>query len=513
MAEIVTRNIPQPDEAPKPNWVAFVIVTVLYLAFLYWVGNWWGIFVVPFIYDAYISHKINWGWWRKHPNWLVRNVMSWVDAIVFAGVAIYFLNLFFFQNFVIPSSSLEKSLLTGDYLLVSKVSYGPRIPSTPLTMPLTQHNLPVWLFRGAKSYVEWPRWEYRRVKGLGQVEQGDIVVFTYPAGDTIAEYAQNMDFYRLCYDLGRQSLGCEIPSDSLSPLAQREAFARIYKTGHDLVASQPSVYGEISSRPVDRRENYVKRCVGMPGQTIEIKDCIVYTDGKAQPEPTLAQYAHFVEWKNWDKLRGYNPEQLRSGGYTLSDVSEWLTGDAKFLQNNGITEEDLGQIAGENIVCMPLNKGTKKVLESHPEFCKVLEKAPAYGEFLYPQNKATGWTTANYGPLWIPAKGKSIDLTLDNLPFYERCIKEYEGNTLEVKDGKIIINGQPATKYTFKLDYYWMQGDNRDNSADSRFWGFVPEDHIVGKPLFVWLSTDKDYGWSDGHIRWNRCFKWVDDIK
>ncbi|MDO4211198.1 MAG: S26 family signal peptidase [Bacteroidales bacterium] len=509
---LVTKEIPKPQEAPKKQWVAFAIVTILYLAFLFWVGCWWGIIVVPFIYDVYITHKINWSWWREHPNSVVRFVMSWVDAIVFAGVAIYFLNLFFFQNFVIPSSSLEKSLLTGDYLLVSKLSYGPRIPSTPLTVPLTQHNLPTWLFRGAKSYVEWPRWDYRRVKGLGQIEQGDIVVFTYPAGDTIAEYAQNTDFYRLCYDQGRQSLQCALPTDSMPALEQRAAWARIYNEGHKIVASNPQ-FGEISGRPVDRRENYVKRCVGLPGQTLQIKNNIVYTDGKPMAEPTLAQYAYYVEWKNWSKLGGYNPEQLRAGGYDMNYVSELLTGDPDFLRLNGITEEDLGQVVSENVVCMPLNKGTKKVLDSHPEIAKVLEPAPALAELLYPLNKATGWSTANYGPVWIPAKGKSIDLTLDNLPIYERCIKNYEGNTLEVKDGKIIINGQPATKYTFKLDYYWMQGDNRDNSADSRFWGFVPEDHIVGKPLFVWLSTDKDYGTFSGGIRWNRCFKWVDDIK
>lgn len=506
---LVTKEIPKQQEGPKKSWVTFAIVTVLYLAFIYWVGSWWGLIVLPFIYDVYISHKINWSWWREHPNAMVRFIMSWVDAIVFAGVAIYFLNLFFFQNFVIPSSSLEKSLLTGDYLLVSKVNYGPRIPSTPLTMPLTQHNLPQWMFRGAKSYVEWPRWDYRRIKGLGSIQQGDIVVFTYPAGDTIAEYVQGADFYRLCYEQGRQKLDCKLPSDSLSPLEQRKAFANIYMAGHKVIESQPDQFGEISGRPVDRRENYVKRCIGLPGQTLQIKNDIVYTDGKALPTPALAQFAYFVRWKHWDKLRGFNPEQLQAGGYTMFDVSEWLTGDKEFLRDNGITAEDLGQIAGENVVCMPLNEGTKKVLKSHPEFCEVLEKAPALNELLYPLNKATGWSTANYGPVRIPAKGQTLDITLDNLPIYERCIREYEGNTLEVKGQQIIINGQPAKKYTFKLDYYWMQGDNRDNSADSRFWGFVPEDHIVGKPLFVWLSTDKDYG----GVRWSRCFKWVDNIK
>ena len=197
----------------------------------------------------------------------------------------------------------------------------------------------------------------------------------------------------------------------------------------------------------------------------------------------------------------------------MSDVSEWLTGDRYFMRDNGITEEDLSNVAGENVVCMPLTKATKAVLKQHPEFCRVIEQAPALGELLYPLNMTTGWTTANYGPIWIPARGKTLDLTMENIAIYERCIGVYEGNDLQIRDGRIFINGNEAKSYTFKMDYYWMQGDNRDNSADSRFWGFVPEDHIVGKPLFIWLSTDKDYGWTEGHLRFSRFFKWVSKIK
>ena len=509
---MVKKNQRTDNSPTRRNWPACIILIALYCAFLYWVGCWWGIIVIPFIYDAYITHKINWGWWRDLENPVFRGIMSWVDALVFAGVAIYFLNLFFFQNFVIPSSSLEKSLLTGDYLLVSKVNYGPRIPTTPLTMPLTQHNMPAWL-GGGKSYIEWPKWEYRRVKGLESIEVGDIVVFTYPAGDTVATYTQGADFYRLCYDLGRQILQCELPSDTLPLAQQREAYSVLYKTGRSYVAQHPEEYGEIISRPVDRRENYVKRCVGKAGQTLQVKDNIVYIDGKALPTPELAQQAYYVEWKNWNALRGYTPAHLREGGYNMNDVSEWLTGDPDFMQDNGITEEDLSNPAGENIVCMPLTRATKAVLEQHPEFCRVLRPAPALDELLYPLNMTTGWSTANYGPIWIPARGQKLDLTMENIAIYERCIREYEGNTLEVRNNRIFINGKEAKDYTFKMDYYWMQGDNRDNSADSRFWGFVPEDHIVGKPLFIWLSTDKDYGWTNGHLRFSRCFKWVNDIK
>ena len=199
----------------KKQWTKFIIVLVLYLLFLFWVKSWLGLIVVPFIFDVYITKKINWQWWKDSEK-PIRVLMSWVDAIIFALVAVYFINLFFFQNYVIPSSSLEKSLLRGDYLFVSKLSYGPRIPQTPLTMPLTQHTLPVF---GTKSYIEWPQWKYRRVSGLGHVELNDIVVFNYPAGDTVMsdERYQAQDYYQYCYAYGIQNTPSSTPVDSLTP--------------------------------------------------------------------------------------------------------------------------------------------------------------------------------------------------------------------------------------------------------------------------------------------------------
>ena len=482
-------------QTKKQQWPAFVVVALLYLAFLYWVGAWWGLIVLPFIFDAYITHKINWGWWRNSPNPVTRFVMSWVDAIVFALVAIYFINQFFFQNFVIPSSSLEKTLLTGDYLLVSKLSYGPRIPQTPLTMPLTQHNLPP-LLGGGKSYLEWPQWDYRRVKGLGEVEVGDIVVFNYPSGDTVASNFQNQDFYGMVYSTGAQALGISEPGDSVPALVQRDLYAKIYATGRSILAGEPSV-GEIISRPTDRRENYVKRCVAKAGQTFEIKDDVIYLNGQPQPEPAYVQHSYEVVWHQ--------------------------TPDVDFLKDQGITMEDLDdlnrlygsitQLPLETSLHMPLTKATLAALKANPRLATVKGRSQSYGSWIFPLNMAKKWTVSNYGPIWIPKRGESVKLTLTNLPIYERCIAVYENNRLDVRGGKIYINDQPADSYTFKMDYYWMMGDNRDRSADSRFWGFVPEDHVVGKPLFVWLSLDQDYGLFDGKIRWNRFFKWVDNIK
>ena len=443
--------------------------------------------MVPFIFDVYITKKIHWQWWKDEEG-PVRFIMSWVDALVFALVAVYFINLFFFQNYVIPSSSLEKSLLTGDYLFVSKVSYGPRIPETPLTMPLTQHTLPLV---NVKSYVEWPHWDYRRVKGLGNVKLNDIVVFNYPAGDTLCneERYQANDYYQMVYSIGDQILeqnGQQQDVRVLNPLQQRRYFEKVYAAGRNYILNMPGEYGDIISRPTDRRENYVKRCVGLPGQTLQIKNRIVYLDGKANKEPDNVQYTYKM------KLKGEFPVEL--------------------ADELGITNEDLLMYNQSGVI--PLTKKACLALKANKNLVESISiNADAiYGD-LYPLNAYTGWTRDNYGPVWIPKKGKSIQLNLKNLPIYERCIKVYEGNDLKVdSQGNIFINGKLAKSYTFKLDYYWMMGDNRHNSADSRYWGFVPEDHIVGKPIFIWWSHSPDHPGFSG-IRWNRLFNFVDNIK
>ena len=435
-------------QATRAQWIKCAIAILLYLVFLLWVRSWWGLIVVPFIFDIYITKKIPWSFWKKSKNPAVRSVMSWVDAIVFALVAVYFVNIYIFQNYQIPSSSLEKSLLVGDFLYVSKMSYGPRVPNTPLSMPLAQHTLPVF---NTKSYIEWPQWKYKRVPGFGKVKLNDIVVFNFPAGDTVAvNYQQTTDFYTLAYGEGQRIYSKQIEMDSLTRSQQRAIYDLYYDAGRKQILNNPRTYGEVLWRPVDRRENYVKRCVGLPGDTLQIVDGQVMIDGKA------------IE----------NPENLHHLPLTKKMYDTLL--------------------------------GNKKLIS------KIVMEPEEYAGQMYPLNLYTKWNRNNYGPIWIPAKGATITLTEDNLPIYERCIVAYEGNKLEVKPDGIYINGEKTNEYTFKMDYYWMMGDNRHNSADSRYWGFVPEDHVVGKPIVVWLSLDKDRGWFDGKIRWNRLFKWVD---
>ncbi|WP_294608818.1 S26 family signal peptidase [uncultured Bacteroides sp.] len=488
-------------KATRAQWIKFAIITVLYLAFLVWVKSWLGLIVVPFIFDIYISKKIPWGFWKKSENPAVRNVMSWVDAIVFALVAVYFVNIYIFQNYQIPSSSLEKSLLVGDYLYVSKLSYGPRVPNTPLSMPLAQHTLPLV---NTKSYIEWPQWDYKRVPGLGKVKRNDIVVFNFPAGDTVATNFQQTDFYTLAYNEGQRLYPNPVNMDSLTRKQQRAVYDLYYNAGRSLIRSNPKMYGDIVVRPVDRRENYVKRCVGLPGDTLEIRDAQVYIDGKPIENPEEMQLNYLVQTTG-----SYITEDMfRELGISKDDQA--LINNEGLLMEMGLTQRDAqGRLAPT--YDLPLTKKMYETLSGNKKLVSHIVMEPEiYSGQMYPLNLYTKWDRNNYGPIWIPKKGATIKLTEDNLPIYQRPIEAYEGNKLEIKEDGIYINGKKTDEYTFKMDYYWMMGDNRHNSADARSWGFVPEDHVVGKPIVVWLSLDKDRGWFDGKIRWNRIFKWVD---
>lgn len=453
----------------KKQWIKFGIAAVLYVLFCLWMQNLWLLLGLVVLVDIFLTQYIPWGAWKRSKNPKVRSVLEWVDDIVFALVAVYFINLFVFQNYQIPSSSLEKSLLVGDYLFVSKLSYGPRVPNTPLSFPLVQNTLPIL---NTKSYLDWPEWGYKRVKGLGNVKRDDIVVFNFPAGDTVALKVQNPDYYTLIEEVGRD---------------------RIYL--------DKATFGDVIYRPVDKRENYVKRCIGMPGDTLEVRDNQVYVDGSPAKNPEDMQFNYYVETDG----TLLSEEQFRL--MNVSKEDRHLVSGGGLLSFLGFTPNTDGQY--NPVYRLPLTVKARAIAEKLSAVTKVVIEPDALGGPTYPVGYKTGWTRDNFGPLWIPKKGATIPLNERNLALYERCIRNYENNTLEVKDGQVYINGRPETSYTFKYDYYFMMGDNRHNSADSRSWGFVPEDHIVGKPILIWLSLDKDRGWFDGRIRWNRLFRWV----
>ena len=416
-------------------------------------------------------------------------VLDWVDAILFALVGVYIINTFFFQNYQIPTSSLEKSLLVGDFLCVSKVSYGARSPMTPLSLPLMQHTIP-WL--DIKSYLDKPQLEYKRF-GSDEVQRGDIVVFNYPSGDSVVTKYQNGDYYHLKMQVGREQ-----------------------------IVNDPDQFGELIYRPVDRRENYVKRCVGLPGDTIAFIDDVVYIDGVAQAIPENRQLKYVVQTDGtpippavFDQLTISQDDRV----YQQNEYPTATPQDSMILTQAGLKMNE-----GKNILLYSslfLTQDKVDLLLKQPYVLTVMTQNqflnntkskrdmiynPAYPIYYYKNRQVRH---GDFPALWIPKRGATITFDTDveyKVAAYERCIKNYEFNDFRYENGQVYINGQPAKDYTFKLDYYFMSGDNRDNSADSRAWGFVPEDHIVGKPLFIWLSLDKDKGWFDGKIRWNRLF-------
>lgn len=459
----------------KKQWIKFGISAVLYTLFSLWMENAWLLLGLIVLVDIFLTKVIPWGAWKNAKNPKLRNALEWVDDILFALIAVYLINLFAFQNYQIPSSSLEKTLLVGDYLFVSKVSYGPRVPNTPISFPLVQNTLPIL---NCKSYIEWPEWGYKRIKGTGHVKRNDIVVFNFPAGDTVALKQQNPDFYSLLKLYGRERINLD-----------------------------KATYGDVIYRPVDKRENYVKRCIGMPGDSLAVINNQVYIDGKAAKNPENMQLNYFVE-TNGSLL---TEEQFRLLDVSKADRMMISSGEAtmsQVLMALGFTPNPNGQL--NPIYRMPLTQKALAIAKKLSVVTKIaIEPGEIYGDTYYPVDYKTGWTRDNYGPIWIPKKGATIQLNEWNLALYNRCIRNYENNTLETKDGTILINGQPATTYTFKYDYYFMMGDNRHNSADSRSWGFVPEDHVVGKPILIWLSLDKDRSLFDGGIRWNRLFRMV----
>lgn len=463
----------------KKQYIKFAIAAVLYGLFILWMQNGWLALGYILLADIYLTKYIPWGAWKKTNNPTLKSIYDWIDDIIFALVAVYFINLFIFQNYQIPSSSLEKSLLVGDYLFVSKVSYGPRVPNTPLSFPLVQNTLPIL---NCKSYLDWPSWDYKRVAGLGQIQRNDIVVFNFPAGDTVATLQQNPDYYTLVQMYGREAVHMNKQS-----------------------------FGEIIYRPVDKRENYVKRCVGLPGDSLSIRNNQVYINGKAAQNPKNMQLNYFVETET-----PLTETMFRNWGVSRDDYMPYgqpcTVTDPETLSFLGFQPNANG--AYNLVYRFPMTEAMVAQVKKLPSVKKVIvEPEIIGGTMYYPVDYDNGWTRDNYGPIWIPKRGATIELTPENLALYRRCIKNYEHNELEEKDGVVYINGEKATTYTFQYDYYWMMGDNRHNSADSRSWGFVPEDHIVGKPIMIWLSLDKDRSLFDGGIRWNRLFRWVDSMK
>ena len=368
------------------------------------------------LYIAYVNYTQKLNYVADRSNEPVNKTADTISSLLFAIVVATFVHTYFIQPFTIPTSSLEKSLLVGDFLFVSKVNYGARTPMTTVALPMVHDTIPL---TKKKSYLTWPELPYFRLPGFQNIERNDIVVFNWPI-DTVYKF--------------RDQSGLRV------------------------------------DKPIDKKSNYVKRCVGVPGDQLEIKDGIVFVNGKELilPERARPQFSYKIA------LDGKTPIDFE---YLLNDMD--ITDGAGFMdaeKRDTLFIAALTATNAERLQHIPGITGVQKIISKEVE--------PG----IFPHiNK---WNRDNFGPIYIPQQGKTVPLNLETLPFYKAIITDYEKNILQVTGSEIRINGKIATSYTFQQNYYWMMGDNRHNSEDSRYWGYVPENHIVGKPIFIWMSLD-----------------------
>jgi signal peptidase I len=415
--------------------------------------------LIPFLYFPYLGFSKNerYSGLKAVKNYRKSGTREWVDAAVFAVVAATIIRTFVFEAYTIPTGSMEKTLLVNDFLFVNKSSYGPRLPNTPLSFPFVHHTLPI---TNTKSYLEWIKIPYTRIFA-SPVKRNDVVVFNYPVGDTvIGEFQSEINYY-----------------DYLRAYQERGG------TREQLLAERD----DIMIRPVDKRENFIKRCVGVPNDTLKVVDGVLFVNGTTAEVPPKAQTFYFVNT---------NGKEFFSEEFIKNELN---------IDPDDAEQRDMMQVPGvQNTWRMNLTDEQAAKIRSLPYVgAKGVVRdlnTVGYGN-TFPYDTANyRWTEDNFGPVWVPAKGATLKLTPKNIALYRRVIEVYEHNKFEIVNGGFVINGKPADSYTFKLNYFWMMGDNRHNSQDSRFWGFVPEDHIVGKASLIWFS------WQNGP-RWNRFFR------
>lgn len=388
------------------------------------------------LFTAYVTYLPTTKYIGKDNEVIKKNVSSWVSAILFAVVAASAIHTYFIQPYMIPTSSLEKTLLVGDFLFVSKFHYGVRVPMTPVALPMVHDSIPVV---GTKSYLKVPQLPYLRLPALQKIERNDITVFNWPT-DTVRFFRDNSHIH--------------------------------------------------VDKPVDKKSNYVKRTVAVAGDTFEIKDGDVYINGKKEIYPVRAklQTSYVVQTK--PNVGKFEPLSM----YEQFGVTDYFA-----------------EVQPNTYIFSSLTEEVANALRNNPNIVSVtkrIEEVGKYNPSVFPHSENYKWNEDQYGPITIPAQGQTVSLSAENVPLYKRIIEVYENNSLEIKGNDIFINGQKTNTYTFKQNYYWMMGDNRHNSEDSRYWGFVPEDHVLGKPVLVWMSVDKNAS-GFNKIRWNRLFTTV----
>lgn len=436
----------------KNPFLKFLLISSIYSLWVVWVDNFWLYFGLLIFAEAIFIKRINWIFWKNKNN----EKKIWpdlIDAFVLAVIAAFVLRVYFFEAYTIPTSSMEKSILVGDYIMVNKLRYGPRIPNTPISLPFTHNTVP--FTKSFRSYVEWINLPYKRLKGFKKIKKFDVIVFNFPEGDTIILN---------------------------SPWPGETYYTMVRKYGRNYVNKNFKVI----YRPVDKRENYIKRVIGIPGDTVSIEHGIAKINSEKEKLPPLLQYNFFfMSKKNLD---------------------------SSFFKQLNISLYDVGYNEYNSIYEVPLSKKDIEVMKENDDITGIrryenLDPSASWSQ-LFPFDKNFFWTEDNYGPVIVPKKNDSVRITLNNLSLYKRIIEVYENNNLEIKEDSVYINGNKSDYYTFKMDYYFVLGDNRHNSNDSRFWGFVPEDHIIGKAMITWLSLDNNKQGFE-RIKWNRMLKKV----
>lgn len=429
------------------RYLGFTLSVLTWSLLVIWINLWFLLIFNLVLLDIFLTRKIDWTLRKYSLPKVLQSVLEWMAVIFMAILMSLTIKVLFVEAYKIPTPSMEETLLAGDFIFVSKLAYGPRLPSTPLNIPFYHNKLP----SGKKSYSEKLKMPYKRLRGISKVKRDDIIVFNFPEGDTMVVQYPGQNYYSLVRQYGRDYILSEF---------------------------------DIITHPVDKRENYIKRCIGLPGDTVSIIDGEITVNSSVRSRLPGRKFKYYVTTTG-DPLPDY-----------LLDSLKILKSSVTYNQANSLHVLYLEEKNLESLKSYSQVRSIKRYSEPMLSF---------QNQEIFPHSPDYCWTGDNFGPLKIPAKGETVSLNRDNLPLYARIIDVYEQNELEVNESGIQINGEQNSSYTFKMDYYFVMGDNHHNSADSRNWGFVPEDHLLGKAVAVWFSIEPDSSIIDG-LRKERIF-------
>lgn len=430
------------------RYLGFLLSGLCWSLLIVWTNLWYLLIFNLVLFDLFVSRKIDWTLRRYGLPRFLQTTLEWLGILLLAIMVSFSVKTLLVEAYKIPTPSMEETLLAGDFIFVSKLAYGPRLPQTPLAIPFFHNKLP----SGKKSYSERLRMPHKRLKGFSTVQRNDIIVFNFPEGDTMVVQYPGQNYYSLVRQYGRDYILSEF---------------------------------DIITHPVDKRENYVKRCIGLPGDTLQIRNGEILINGEVKPKLPLQKFKYYVTTTGSPL-----PD-------SLLDSLKILKSTVTYNPVNSLHVLFLAQEHLESLKAYPTVRSIKQYSEPTLSF---------QNQEIFPHSNGYRWTGDNFGPVVVPLKGDTVEISARTLPLYRRIIEVYEHNDLREKDGEILINGKAVRFYVFNMDYYFVMGDNHHNSADSRYWGFVPEDHLLGKAVTVWFSIEPDKSVIDG-LRKERIFR------